>query len=374
LDAAAELRAEVLRAGRKKWLEVAVVGLAAATALVPLPGAAVERWYSVPIYPLIQHTLTPVSNVVRFALFDVACLVITGMALVALTRAGQKAWHLRSAKRLLGTVGHCLTATAVLYLVFLFLWGLNYRRLPMTERLVIAPEPPSSDAVLKLGLDSVGMVNALYDAAHVREAGEEEWQDRELRRAFEVVQRTLSPAAPAVPGRLKRSLFGPYFRWTSVDGMINPFGLEVLVNPDLLPVERRFVLAHEWSHLAGYANEAEASYVGWLTCLRADARAQYSGWLYVYWQISGEVTTQERTRLASGLSPGPRSDVNAIIDRLRRGQLPLLRDMSWRVYDQYLKVNRVDAGIRSYGAVVTLIVQTRFEKGWTPIRRDGGPP
>jgi hypothetical protein len=54
--------------------------------------------------------------------------------------------------------------------------------------------------------------------------------------------------------------------------------------------------------------------------------------------------------------------------------LPLLRDMSWRVYDQYLKVNRVDAGIRSYGAVVTLIVQTRFEKGWTPIRRDGGPP
>ena len=34
--------------------------------------------------------------------------------------------------------------------------------------------------------------------------------------------------------------------------------------PDLLPFERPFVLAHEWAHLAGHADEAEASAVaGW---------------------------------------------------------------------------------------------------------------
>jgi hypothetical protein len=42
--------------------------------------------------------------------------------------------------------------------------------------------------------------------------------------------------------------------------------------PDLLPFEKPFVAAHEWAHLAGYADESEASFVGWLTCVRAAPR------------------------------------------------------------------------------------------------------
>ena len=44
--------------------------------------------------------------------------------------------------------------------------------------------------------------------------------------------------------------------------MLNPFGLETIVLPDLLPYERPFVVAHEWAHLAGHADEAEASAIG----------------------------------------------------------------------------------------------------------------
>jgi len=180
--------------------------------------------------------------------------------------------------------------------------------------------------------------------------------------------------APAVvPGRLKRSLLGPYFRWTGVDGMVNPFGLEVIANPDLLPFERPFVAAHEWGHLAGYANEAEANFVGWLTCVRASPRHQYSGWFYLYWQISGEVSAQDRAPINSALAEGPRRDVNAVITRLRRGEIPALQQASWQVYDKYLKANRVEAGVRSYGEVVTLLLRARFEPGWTPVRRAAPP-
>ena len=48
---------------------------------------------------------------------------------------------------------------------------------------------------------------------------------------------------------------------------------------DLLEVERPFVIAHEWGHLAGYADESEANYIAWLTCMRGDEGAQYSAWL-----------------------------------------------------------------------------------------------
>jgi hypothetical protein len=169
-------------------------------------------------------------------------------------------------------------------------------------------------------------------------------------------------------------VFGPYFRWTSVDGMVNPFGLEVLANPDLLPFERPFVAAHEWSHLAGYADEAEASFVGFLTCMRAGVPARYSGWLFMYWQVSGNVDAADRARVADALGAGPRRDIEAIAERLRRGELPWLRAAGWRVYDQYLKANRVEDGVRSYGAVVTLILRARFAPDWIPIRQTAAPP
>ena len=46
--------------------------------------------------------------------------------------------------------------------------------------------------------------------------------------------------------------------------MTDPFLLETLLAPDLLDVERPFVIAHEWAHLAGYADESEANFVAWL--------------------------------------------------------------------------------------------------------------
>ena len=155
--------------------------------------------------------------------------------------------------------------------------------------------------------------------------------------------------------------------------MVNPFGLEVIANPDLLPFERPFVAAHEWSHLAGYANEAEANFIGWLTCVRALPPHQYSGWLFLYWQINGEVNAQERTRLSAALAEGPRRDISAIVARLRRGEIPALQQASWQVYDKYLKANRVESGVRSYSEVVTLLLRARFERGWVPVRRPSPP-
>jgi hypothetical protein len=55
------------------------------------------------------------------------------------------------------------------------------------------------------------------------------------------------------------------------------------------------------------------------------------------------------------LEPGPRRDLAAIAARLRRGQ-PMVQRASWRTYDQFLKANRVDEGVRSYDEVVTLIL------------------
>jgi hypothetical protein len=243
----------------------------------------------------------------------------------------------------------------------------------MTERLVLSPQAPSTDQVVKLGFEAIRHLNNLHNRAHVAGWETDPRNDPALVDAFAFVQKRLGGTGAAVPGRLKSTIYGAYFRWTTVDGMVDPFALEALANPDLLPFERTFVAAHEWAHLAGFADESEANFVAWLTCVRAGAPAQYSGWLSLYWQIGAEVDPENRQRLWDAVAEGPRRDVQAINDRLQSGQLPFLRNASWRIYDRYLRANRVEEGIRSYGQVINLVLRARFEDGWVPVRRTSEP-
>jgi len=354
---------------RRLTVELLPIVVALVLAVVPISASWIEFWYSTTAYPRIQRTLTPFSNLVPFAILDLLLLIVVPTVVFRLVAAGRESWRVRGIRPLGRTVFHLLTTTAALYIAFLMLWGFNYRRVRMEDRLVLDRPAPNSQQVVELGLKAVSEMNRLYSTAHEQLVVGSEWRDAALRNAFADVQRTLAAAPQAEPGRLKRSMLGPYFRWAGVDGMVNPFGLEVIANPDLLAFERPFVAAHEWSHLAGYADEAEANFVGWLTCIRASPSHQYSAWFFLYWQIAGEVNAEERGRLNMALADGPRRDVNAVITRLRRGQIPALQRASWQVYDKYLKANRVEAGVRSYGEVVTLVLRARFAPEWVPVRR-----
>jgi hypothetical protein len=364
-------------------LRILIVSLALAAAVLPAPSpAVVERWFSVSFYPILQRTATPLSNAVPFAILDALTLVLLAGLVAAIVLVVKRTRRTRSAKPVLRLIGQLAATAAAIYLVFLLMWGLNYRRLPMWERLEADSRPPSTDAVMALGRTAVERLNTLHAPSHRTGWRTEPWMNPRLLAAFETVQGYVGDGRGAVPGRLKDSLYGVYFRWSGVDGMINPFGLEVLANPDLLPFERPFVAAHEWAHLAGFADEAEASFVGWLTCVHADDGSAYSAWLSVFWQLRADVSAGDRAALARTLAAGPAEDIAAIEARVRRGEQPRVREASRIAYDRYLKANRVEEGIRSYGGVLRLITGTRFTGEWVPVRRltsgssrrgEGGP-
>ena len=149
--------------------------------------------------------------------------------------------------------------------------------------------------------------------------------------------------------------------------MTDPFLLETLVVSDLLPFERPFVIAHEWGHLAGIGDEGEANFLGWLTCVRATPPAQYSGWLFLYSELTASLPGRDRAAAAATLDPGPRADLRAIRDRLARNVSPRISAAGWRVYDSYLKANRVEAGAASYAEVVRLVLGARLASGGAPL-------
>jgi hypothetical protein len=79
------------------------------------------------------------------------------------------------------------------------------------------------------------------------------------------------------------------------------------------------------------------------------------------------VRGRERAELSARLERGPREDLRAIVARIESQASPRLSAAGWRIYDRYLKANRVEAGAASYAEVVRLALGVRFGPGWTPL-------
>jgi uncharacterized protein DUF3810 len=336
---------------KRRYAWGAVCSLALAGALAPIPPPWVERWYSRGLYPVLQHVLTRMSNAVPFALFDVVWVAAVAAAAVVSYRCLHTAgWRKGSLSLALAA----LRGGAALYLIFLVAWGLNYRRVPLVEKLAFEPTRITRAAAGRFGAATVATLNARYAAAHAVPESLDS-----LASAFNDAVGALGDHRVVVTGRPKPTLLGGYFHEISVAGMTDPFLLETLIAPDLLDVERPFVIAHEWAHLAGYADESEANYVAWLACRRGDARAQYSAAL----AMTGYAPPNQ------GLGPapelGPRIDLFAIGYRYKHTNAAV-RLAARQGYDTYLKANRVERGVESYDAVVQLILGIELDTKGNP--------
>jgi hypothetical protein len=337
-----------------------IVLAAIAVALVPLPASFVEERYSQGVYPLLQRAMTSASNLVPVALLDLAGGLLLLAAMIAVVRRW-RTFGAGAALRWSARAG--VVTAAALYLVFAMVWGFNYRRVPLENKLEYDAGRVTQVDVSRFGQTVLGEVNML---AGIDRGGT---PLDALERAFVDAQARLGATRAAVVGYPKRSLLVPYFRRAAIDGMTDPFFLEIIVNSDVLPFERPFVVAHEWAHLAGYADESEANFVAWLTCVgAADPEARYSGWLAAYQHTVGALPRDERRALNAALHPAVAADLRAIAERLGRAT-PVIRNAARNAYDTYLRANRVEEGIESYGAVLRLMLGTTFDHGWVPRLR-----
>ena len=336
----------------RRMFWAAAAGLAVLAAVLPLPADAVERWYSRGVFPPLQRMLTSISNLVPFAIFDVLWIGAIAAAAILVYRSRRLGLR-QGAMRVAATIA---CGAVAVYLAFLAAWGLNYRRVPLVDKVAFDETRITREAHLALGDRAVATLNANYRRAHERPV-----DLNGLRDAFQHAHRAFG-GAPIVTGRPKTTLLGWYFHKASIAGMTDPFFLETLLAPDLLDVELPFVIAHEWGHLAGYADESEANFLAYLTCQRGDAGARYSAALMVLGYAPGS------RPLSKALDPGPQIDLYAIRHRYTQTS-GALRFAARESYDRYLKANRVERGIESYDAVVQLILGVELDGTGDPRRR-----
>ncbi len=351
---------------RRSFAGLVLIVLALGAAWLPPPVSWVESVYAERVYPALQARLSAFSNLTRVPLFDLtlACLAIGGLAAggAAIRRARrQRSVRPAATAFFAGTV-----VLATLYLWFLAVWGLNYRRPPIENAMAdVQPSRVTTAAVQQLAERAVMEANRLHAPAHAHGFPALDAVPPALLASLHVVERQLGRPIPTVATHPKRPWSAPYMRAVGVSGMLAPFFLETLLNPDLTGPERPYVLAHEWAHLSGHAPEDEASFVGIVVALGADVASQYSAWLALVFDASAQLQPEVRQLVLGPLADGPRRDQEAIVARLRQ-RVEVLDRASWVAYDRAIRSQGAVHGVRGYGRVVELLISTGvIERGGT---------
>ena len=158
---------------------------------------------------------------------------------------------------------------------------------------------------------------------------------------------------------IKRSLYGRLGNFFGFLGYYNPFTGEAQLNLTMPQFLIPYVTCHEMAHQLGYASEDEANFVGYLAAKKSPNRLfHYSTYFDLFNYANNELYKRD--------SVAARANYNQL-DTLVKVDMAELKNY-WRksdnyieplikaFYDQYLKANQQDRGVKSYNHVVSLLI------------------
>ncbi|MCC7126176.1 MAG: DUF3810 family protein [Acidobacteria bacterium] len=340
---------------RGSWAIVISIAAAMLVAIAGVPFLT-PATYGARFYPAIQRVATTMSNQVALPLFDVTWMSVVVIAMITVIMMVRRARRGRRLRALLNGLAGTAAVASLLYLWFVLAWGYNYRRAGVEAGLRGFDATRTTPAAVRsLAERAVAEVNSRYAPAHAQGFPTIDAVPPALVHSLDAVVAELGGARAPVPARPKTPLTAPYMRAVGVSGMLAPFYLETYLNPDLTGPERPYVLAHEWAHLAGFAPEEDASFVGVLVALGADEASRYSAWLFLVSETASRLQPVTRDLVLAPLADGPRDDLRAIAAR-QAFRIPWLDRASWVAYDRAIKSQGATAGVAGYGRVIELLL------------------
>ncbi|MEZ4417588.1 MAG: DUF3810 domain-containing protein [Gemmatimonadota bacterium] len=350
----------------------------ASLALRAAPGFT-ERVYARGIGPVLIEPLSRLSGLLPFALGEWLTALYVGALMVMGARGVSGV--LSGRQRLVTALGEgmrrALVHVGVLAAGFYLLWGFNYARAPLAQRLAWpAWQGAEVDEVEALAIEALEAANAAYRTLHGSDdAGVPTpfpEPDERLRSALQkgwVVaadRLDLGPQFDRVYGRPKRPLSSGVLARFGIAGMFFPFTAEANLIRGLPAVSAAHSMAHEQAHQRGVANEAEASFLGFVAgSASLDPLLRYSCAVFAARQLLGVLAQADRERfdmVTARWLPGVRRDLGDAAAFWARYRGVGTRIGS-AVNDRYLRANRVPGGIRSYGMSVILLIDYARQSG-----------
>ena len=232
--------------------------------------------------------------------------------------------------------------SSILYFLFYFLWGLNYFKPSLVDKLNIKSEYEFN--VLDETINRV-IFEINKESSFISE-------DINKSDIFNLINTTTS--------NIKKSIIPDIFLYQKVSGHYIPFTSEAIFVDKIPLVDMPIVILHEQAHQSGYANEGEASFIAFSKAINnKEPYIRYSGYFYALINLLNEISKKNSDKLddyITKLDEKVISDINKVQNFWSKYSDSFLDKAQNFIYDLYLKSNNQEKGIMTYGEVSLYII------------------
>jgi hypothetical protein len=336
--------------------------------------AMVERCYSAGLYPVLLNVRLWITAWLPFSIGDLLYIVVCIYLIYKLIRS---LIHIKKEGITKAKVWRASAIILLVWISFKLLWGLNYDRLGAGHLLDIEQKAYSGAAVDSLVnelIDSLNSTRKLLTQVKIQvdtlpvgnPAPYFSWAQEAYQRA-----KTSYTFLPKQAPRVKATLFNPLADYVGFTGYFNPFTAEGQVRTDMPGLELPFVACHETAHMLGFASESEANLIGYLVAIQStNPYVRYSAYNEIFTYAQREQFVQLAQQKDSVRFMGAVAHNRARLDTLVKQDRQALRRFFNRhrssvapimsgVYEQYLFLNKQNAGLKSYDEVIGWLIDVK---------------
>lgn len=318
----------------------------------------IERYYSTSLYLYLSKISRLLLGWIPFSIGDMAYVVLILLVLrwLFINRIGFfKNWK-SNGLTILGFI-------SMLYLLFHFLWGLNYYRIPLHEKIGIEKEY-TKEQLQNLTLKLIAKTNQLQlkiEKEHYKKV------------VFNYSEQQMYEMAPngyhnlPLPlshiqyqhKSIKSSIFSLPLSYMGFGGYLNPFTNEAQVNYLKPKYSSPLTICHEMAHQTGIASESDCNFIGFIAASQnKDVYFQYSAYAFAlnYCLYNLEI-------MEEGSSATYKTYINkGVLDNFNENKTFWKQYHSWidtffeYIYDSFLKMNQQKDGMKSYSKFIGLLI------------------
>ena len=242
-------------------------------------------------------------------------------------------------------------------------WGLNYYRSSIYQRAEKAPSSYESAAFASFLEWYTSSLEEVIDCAD--KTLDTEDVEKDIKSYYTGLSDKWGLSRPKKWQHPKKLLFDRLYSGVGVLGFVGPFFNEIQINGDVLPRQYAYTYAHELSHLLGVSSEAEANYWAFKACSGSSSpEIRYSGYQSLLPYVVGNasrILPEEEYR--KWLETVPEKAVEAMREESAYWNdlySPFVGKIQDKMYNLYLKGNKVSEGTADYSGVVRMILSLDF--------------
>ncbi len=356
---------QLMQKCKNQLIALAVLGAGLLLFRLLRPWTAGMDFFAQYISSAYKHFMGFLCSAFPFSMMEVVlicfvlfCLFFLGKSVRDILRAPQQ--------RLAALTQKLLSAGVIVLAVyggFTILWGVNYYTTPFEAKANIAVQPVSVQQLTQVTQLFAEKVNA---SANAVKRDENDVFAQELDTIFADSKMLYQPIETQYPflqspprAAKKMPLFSWYMSVTNYTGIFFPFTGEANVNIDAPACFIPSTIAHELAHVRDIAPEQTANFVAILACEKSgNAAYTYSGALLGYLHLSNALYTVDRAawaQISQQLCVQAQADL-ADNNAYWAQYDTVAATAANKVYEGFLQSYDQKLGLKSYGAVVDLLI------------------